>query len=540
MNSRADGLPARTAPSGRGLVLALGLAATVASSPAVAAAPSDLSGGVGAEDVVGLALSHNPSLRAALLDVQSARVAVAGEEARYPFTLQVDTGVTRTESPSLGYGGGTEVGASSGASASVGVAKHLPWGTDLSLSLEGSWELTRGALSAASPSLSMGPGYLLGLRFAVTQPLLRGYGRDVNEAALQQATAQRSSAEVARDRTASELLRNALVGYWELWYAHAALDIERQSLELSKEQRDEAATRLRTGSLAPADLLGFETSVATQEEALLGAEVERSNRATELAELLGQGALVLGPPLEEPPVPESPPAEARRWAEAESTTMREAERAVELARVQARSAADSLRPKLDLDASLQAQGLGNRELGGMFEQLGTLGAVSGHVGMTYQLPLDDTAERSAAARAQLAVEQAMVKLEQTRQSIRASVETELRRGEASRRRLELSQRTAGAAESQLSAAHARLGTGSATALAVLQAEQDLRGARLRVARARVDLVESDINLAHLTGRLLGRYGVRVDGLGVPAAAVRAPASNPPGGSSPAHGIARRR
>jgi outer membrane protein len=138
------------------------------------------------------------------------------------------------------------------------------------------------------------------------------------------------------------------------------------------------------------------------------------------------------------------------------------------------------------------------------------------------------------------VEQAMVTLEQTRQSIRASVETELRRGEASRRRLELSQRTAGAAESQLSAAHARLGTGSATALAVLQAEQDLRGARLRVARARVDLVESDINLAHLTGRLLGRYGVRVDGLGVPAAAVRAPASNPPGGSSPAHGIARRR
>jgi hypothetical protein len=243
MNSRADGLPARTAPSGRGLVLALGLAATVASSPAVAAAPSDLSGGVGAEDVVGLALSHNPSLRAALLDVQSARVAVAGEEARYPFTLQVDTGVTRTESPSLGYGGGTEVGASSGASASVGVAKHLPWGTDLSLSLEGSWELTRGALSAASPSLSMGPGYLLGLRFAVTQPLLRGYGRDVNEAALQQATAQRSSAEVARDRTASELLRNALVGYWELWYAHAALDIERQSLELSKEHRDEAARK---------------------------------------------------------------------------------------------------------------------------------------------------------------------------------------------------------------------------------------------------------------------------------------------------------
>jgi outer membrane protein TolC len=391
----------------------------------------------------------------------------------------------------------------------VGVSKHLPWGTDLSLSIQAGWDIQRSALAAANPSLSSGPGYSTMARFAVSQPLLRGFGRDVNEAGLQQATAQQTASEAARDSTANDLLRDVLTAYWELWYAQAALDIERQSLELATEQRDEAASRQRSGGLAPADLLTFETTVASQQEALLSAEVEVANRAVALAELLGREPYGVGRALDQPPVPEPPAAGLREAAERTSLAIRESELSVAQARVAARTATDSTRPRLDLEAYLQAQGLGNRDLTPMFAELGTLGAVSAHVGMTYELPLDGTQQRAAAGRARLSVEQALTRLEQTRQGVRASVATMLRREEAGRRKLELSAVTVKAAEGQLDAATGRLATGSGTALAIQQAEQDLRNARLRAIRGRIDLLEASIELDHLAGRLLHRHGVRV-------------------------------
>ncbi|MBI4701099.1 MAG: TolC family protein, partial [Deltaproteobacteria bacterium] len=153
----------------------------------------------------------------------------------------------------------------------------------------------------------------------------------------------------------------------------------------------------------------------------------------------------------------------------------------------------------------EAQGLGNQDLGPMFAQLGTMGALSGHVGMTYQAPFDETRRRATAAVARLAVEQARARLEQARQSALGAAQTQLVRDAAARRQLELATQTAQIAERQWRAAADRLGTGSATALAVREAEQELRSARLRVARARVDLVRAGVELDHLTGRLLARY-----------------------------------
>src|SRR5688500_17753949 len=70
-------------------------------------------------DVHERAVAGRPSLRAALLEVERARLSVEGEEARYVPSLIVDAGVTRTETPSL-----TRVGTrvSAGTTAEAGVA----------------------------------------------------------------------------------------------------------------------------------------------------------------------------------------------------------------------------------------------------------------------------------------------------------------------------------------------------------------------------------------------------------------------------------
>jgi hypothetical protein len=59
--------------------------------------------------------------------------------------------------------------------------------------------------------------------------------------------------------------------------------------------------------------------------------------------------------------------------------------------------------------------------------------------------------------------------------------------------------------SLLGGERARFELGGSLPIQVQQAEDDLRRAKLRVARARVDLVQEQTIVLHLAGRLLGEY-----------------------------------
>ena len=109
-------------------------------------------------------------------------------------------------------------------------------------------------------------------------------------------------------------------------------------------------------------------------------------------------------------------------------------------------------------------------------------------------------------RQQQAIVAARHNLESVRQQLLATLDTQREKHASARRRIELAEATVAVARSSLSAEEARLRTGSSTALAVLVAQDQLRSASLRLARARVDLASSHLALLHLTGRLLGATG----------------------------------
>jgi outer membrane protein TolC len=453
--------------------------------------------------------ANNPQLKAAIMELESASWAVVREEAAFAFVLQLDGGVTRTAQTNL-IAGGVSTNESYSAGLGAQVQKRLVWGTNFTFRLEGNWQPPRNSrLGVDGPSQApLGPGYGLSARLSVLQPLLRGAGSDVGEAQVLAARVRRTAAEYSRDRTASELLRTALTAYWELWYAHAALGIQEQSRAVAVRQRDEAVARAKIGALAQAEVLSFETRVATRDEDVLNADVERRRRQVELFQQLGtlEKQAAAGAPKEEvPPIPPAPPSDVEQAALAESPELRALEADLELARLQARTAEEPYRPRLDVEAYVQAQGLGNNDVGAALTQFGTLGAVGAYVGFVFETPLDSSGRRAEAARARLAVEIASERLAQARQGISSEVRIALTREAAARRKLELAEQTARIARQQFEAEQARFQTGVSTTLAVLEAEEQVRGAELRVARARADLLGANLSLQHLSGRLLVKH-----------------------------------
>ena len=92
--------------------------------------------------MIELALGNNPGLRAAVLELESARIAVTGEEGRNPLTLVLDAGGSRTKTPGLTFDG-VRTSESYAADAGAELQKRFSTGLDLSLRLGTSMRLAR-------------------------------------------------------------------------------------------------------------------------------------------------------------------------------------------------------------------------------------------------------------------------------------------------------------------------------------------------------------------------------------------------------------
>jgi outer membrane protein len=464
-----------------------------------------------ANEALNEAILRNPALRAAASEVNAAQAFTQSEAARHDAALTVAVGATHNKSPSLSPGSSSvSVGSSDVAETSATLQKTLETGTQLSASVGASVSRSSSPYvfsaqgDAAPVVLVTGPGYLLSAKLGVTQPLLRGAGSAVTLAPYRQALAQQTATERERQRTANALARDVLLAYWELWYASKALQVDRTAQQTASEQRDDALRRAQTGSLAFADVLTLETQLAATEETLLQSELERSGRQNELGRLLGRkrGASEIEVSEPEPPAAKDLPPELLTVVLENSPEVATSKANLAVAQVQQSTAADSYRPRLDLDAYLQSQGLGNRDVPSAFSQFAGLGVLSAHVGLTLELPLTGSRYRGEARRARASLEAAQENLEAARNQVVADMTTLVRKHELSRRRIEIATGGSRVAEQNLAAKRALFATGSATALEITQAQDSVQAANKRLARARVDVVAADLAIAYHLDALL--------------------------------------
>lgn len=462
------------------------------------------------ETVLHEAMAHNHALKAAFFDVEQARASVRAERTRYTPSLIVDGTATQLNTPQLRSTGGTTTSSQQGLVLGAEVRETLPWGTALSLRVEGDETTTASPFGTGSPQVvRVGPGYGLTGRLSLTQPLLRGFGRNIGEAELRQALFAQEGQTRARLAVASEVLRDVVSAFWELWYAQRAHAIESAARALAGEQLDEARRRVRAGAAAPVVVLTHESRLAELETSVIAAETLVRQRAFTLERLLGRAALsgeLLRVVSGGPPRTEVPTVAMVR-TQAREASYDVARLAVSLAQAQDRmkTAGEQTRPRLDVQGFVQTRGLGNDELAPVAEQLATFDHVSTNVAIVGELPLwweRNDAQRRAAEFAARAAEE---RVENARALAEAAAAGEHVSLDAALRRVELSAHMARVAALSVEAQRKRYAGGAAILLEVYEAEDQLRRAQLSELRARVDAAIADVRLAHLTASLLPRY-----------------------------------
>lgn len=465
------------------------------------------------EEAVRQALEKNPTLTASEQSLRGAREQVKAEQGRYPYSVVADGAFTRSESPQLRAD--DSVAASTMRTVDMSLALQKPFASGGLAEVRAAEQyFDRDILAVTvSPFLPAPSGHATSVRASLTQPFLRGYGARVGEAELRAAQTSQRGAENTLERTRSALVRDVLTAYYEMWYAARALRIDEASLALARQQERQTAERVELGDLALSENLTFQTRSAELEESLVASRLTLRQRSITLAQLIGSvddtGALNTSGqwvPTSEPSVPAVAPSLdiIERAIADDSVELAEFEAQLRTAEVRAEVAGDAARPRVDATAYVQSNGV-STTLPNAWARVAGLDWWTAYVGVNVELPTDMSRQHALFAQANANVASLRAQLSATRQRIAADAITALETAKAARDRLASAERTLAIAERAHAAAVGRFELGQTAAISLQQAEEDLRRARLRVTRARVDIAQQQAQLDHLSGSLTQRY-----------------------------------
>jgi outer membrane protein len=474
------------------------------------ASAEDTSGALTSQAAVEIAIKNNPQLHIALLEETQARYSVTAEEALYDPIFDANASIAHNRNPSLRNTDGTIVTTRDTINLGAELTKNFAAGTMLQASLSGARSLSASPpINNAGGANAIGPAYSLVGQLTLTQPFLRGAGSTLGLATLRVARLDRTVATLVAQQTGSQILHDVLADYWELWFATEAVRIDEASRDLAKTQQLQADQQVASGTLAHVDALPFATQTAQQDGTLDTAVTNVRQKALALALAVGH-AEQTGPELS---AIETPPdvtideldEHAIEDALAASYQLKQAQAQLQIAQYQAKIAGDSLRPQLNLNASVSAQGLGNQRVPPAFDQFGRLEAVSAQVGLTFETPVTDTRRSAQVEGALLSAHIAEKQIENLRQQTKTTIELDIAARNAAKRRLDFALVTEKVSHDQADGTEGKFLSGTALAIEVQIANNSYQVAQLAVQRARVDLVKAELDLLNDRGKLLERY-----------------------------------
>lgn len=353
--------------------------------------------------------------------------------------------------------------------------------------------------------------YQANLALTFTHPLLRGFGTEVALADVHRARIAENIAELGRQMRACNVVRDVAIAYWELAYATQDLAIRRSAVELAQEQLRVTQAMIGVGRLADADAASVERAIAQRLEDLAVGEQDLYLRSLDLELLFGQPVAATLPSLSASDTPVAgasaidDDAEIARALEA-NPQLRALRRGIDLSQTDLAVARDTLKPRLDLSASVGSVGR-TTSVPETLRHAGELSDLAWTAGVTFELPVQNRAGRGLVAAAEEDLHLAHIDAEDFAARIRDLVLRSVRAIRTAAKRVELGQREVDFAEKNLGAERARFQAGRSTNNDVMLRQQELKDAQTRLLRATVDQSQAEVALAAVTAEVLERYGI---------------------------------
>jgi outer membrane protein TolC len=414
--------------------------------------------------------------------------------------------------------------------ASAGMNLGLSAGTQLSVNFDNSRYSTDATRYTYNPFVNSSLG------FAITQPLLQGFGRNLNKRYIRIA---RNSQRVA-DLVFRQQLMDTVSGiarlYTDLVSLNEDVKVKQEALLLAQRLYEDNKNQVEQGTQAPIELTRANAAVAVSRQALITAEGLVRQQELIVKTAITRGGLanpqVLAAHIittDSLAVPDQEPAQALPDLVGEALRNRPdlagAGLQVENSEISLKGSLNALKPQLDLVGTVQNSGLagdlnalagapaGAVTPGGYGTALGQVfrrNYPSYGVGLQLTLPLRNRVAQADAVRDELQVRQTQVRHQQLQDQVRLEVAD----AEESLRQARAAYDAAGEArrlqEQSVSVEQQTFSVGLSTNLTVIQYQDYLAQARSTEVASKGAYIKARIALQRATGTILDENHVAID------------------------------
>jgi outer membrane protein TolC len=455
-------------------------------------------------------LKQNIALRTS----QGNLVAALGQ---YDLVLAGDATFSRNVNPPLAPND-PQAGSNKSAVFDLSLARALESGGNLTLALQGRGSTSTQPLpcgvviTAGMPPVNVNcTVYSPSMTLTFTQPILRGFGREIAEANLYKGRVNKDLALLNRQAQAANTVRDTIIAYWELAYQTQDLEIQRFSEKLAREQLRTTEAQIQVGKMGELGAAAVRRAIATAQQGEASSEQALMGRALDLQRLFGAPvprAFVgykAGNALDASRHDVDAEAETSHALEA-SPALRSIRMGLALTETDLRVARDSMRPQLNFVGSV-SEGGRNHSFSESLGQLTNPDYTEYSAGLTFSLPIQNRAARGAEEAAHAAADGAQIDAHDLELQIRDTVARMAAQIRSAGARVEYGHDAVTYSEQNLKAEMARFQVGTSTNNDVLLRQQELKQSQQSLARAMADLLEGDVALAALTGDILDLYGI---------------------------------
>src|SRR5580704_1002393 len=413
------------------------------------------------------------------------------------------------------------------------------WGTNFAVGFNTTHVTTNDPAFAYSPSVNSG------LQFKLTQNLLQGFGFVPNTRFIRIAKNNREISDVAfrlQIITTVDQIENL---YWDLVYAYENVRVQQEALTFAQRTLADNKQQVQFGTLPPIQVVSAESTVATDQQALILAQTN-----LELQQLLIKNALSRN--LEDPAlgeaaviptstmqVPQQEPVVPMQDMIKDALSHRAelAESRIDLnsREINIKAVRNAMLPTLDLFAYYGGSGLGGTQnpanicppppqtrfgchiagsispvgYGGTLNDLVNSAAPDKGVGLTLNIPLRNRAAQGNQVRAELEYHQAQVRQQQIENQVRIEVRNAQFTLRQNRAAVEAARAAVEFARQSLDSEQKKLQAGVSTPTLVLQNQSALTTNESNLVSAMAAYEKSRVELDRATGTLLDHAGIQV-------------------------------
>jgi len=349
---------------------------------------------------------------------------------------------------------------------------------------------------------------------SLTQPLLRGFGRQIYDANEARATLSRDSAVLGKRLAAIQAVQAVIAAYWDLVLAERSVAITQASLDLARERLRVTQIGSDGGKIPRSEIPAVLQIIATREEDVLNGELTVLDRSIALRRASGMpiGAGELGLRVATDLDTKDEPLELGKLVERAYTASPEL---AQLARQDASATIDvlvaenGLLPQLDAALTIGPTGT-DTTFGGAWRDLSDFNALGINGTLTFSQSLSRDQVRGQVREQREIKRKLTVNAFDIRAQIAQTMTRSVAQLELARRRVVLSQRAIDLANENIKIETDRFNLGKSTNFDVLNRQEDLRQAELRKTQALIDWHKAEIAVQALTGDILPLYGIKVD------------------------------